>query len=45
MQDLPSFVHKNMKAIYVDEQRTQINQLKTNLDSLPVSNVKTKPLK
>ncbi|XP_028398067.1 calcium-dependent secretion activator 1-like isoform X2 [Dendronephthya gigantea] len=45
VEDLPSFVHKNMKAIYVDEQRNQINQLKTNLDSLPVSNVKTKPLK
>lgn len=42
---LPEFVHKNMKAIYVDELKGQINQLKTNLDSLPVSNVKTKPLK
>lgn len=34
-----------MKAMYVNEMRAQIAQLKTNLDSLPVSNVKTKPLK
>ena len=39
------FVHKNMRIIYIDEQKAQITQLKTNLDSLPVSNVKTKPLK
>ena len=44
IQVLPKFVHKNMKAIHIDELKGQINQLKTNLDVLPVSNVKTKPL-
>ncbi len=33
---MPKFVHKEMDAIYVDELKKTINDLMSNLESLPV---------
>lgn len=34
---LPSFVHKDMEALFVEEQQAAINQLRANLESQPVT--------
>jgi len=34
---MPKFVLKEMDLLYLDEQRSSINQLMINLESLPVS--------
>lgn len=36
-QRLPGFVHKDMEALFVEEQQAAINQLRANLESQPVT--------
>jgi len=36
-QRLPGFIHKDMEALFVEEQQTAINQLMANLESQPVT--------
>ena len=37
---MPKFVLKEMESLYVEEMTQQINQLKLNLESLPVQQTK-----
>ena len=37
---MPKFVLKEMESLYVEEMTQQINQLKSNLESLPVQQAK-----
>lgn len=37
LQRLPGFIHKNMEALFVEEQQSAISQLMTNLESQPVT--------
>ena len=37
MQRLPGFIHKDMEALFVEEQQSAINQLMANLESQPVT--------
>ena len=36
-QRLPSFIHKDMEALFVEEQQAAITQLRGNLQSQPVT--------
>ena len=34
---MPKFVLKEMESLYIEEQKSEINKLMVNLESLPVS--------
>lgn len=37
---MPKFVVKEMESLFIEEMTTQINNLKKNLESLPVQQIK-----
>ena len=34
---MPKFVHKDMEDIFIEEQKSMVNQLMANLESFPVA--------